>query len=146
MFYLTSNYIQQTHSVSCHLAINAANAFLTEFHDPRKATSDWLSNIGSIWSVAVISEEDCKATLGMDASTSISERIHATLTVGLKMAGTICLDNVMAEGQTCAHNAFGRVHQSFVTGQRSKNQHSKRNWSTFHLLMHELQQYIRVYL
>ncbi len=83
--------------MSCHLAVVVANAFLTEFCNPRKATSDWLSSVGSVQSVAVISEEDSKATLGMDSSTSISESIHATLTVGLKMAGTIHLNNVMAK-------------------------------------------------
>ncbi len=89
LFYPTLDYIRQTHSVSCHLAVVAANAFLAEFRDPRKATSNWLFSNGGVRSLAMASEDDCKATFGMDASTSILESVHATSTVGLKVAGTI---------------------------------------------------------
>ncbi len=70
----------------------------------------------------MVSEEDRKATFGMDASTSISESVRATSTVELKIAGTIRLDHITAEGQTRANNDFGRGHESFVTGRRSSNQ------------------------
>ncbi len=61
----------------------------------------------------MISKEDRKTSLGMDASTSISESVHATLTVGLKVTGTIHLDNVTAERQTQANK---RGHEALVTG------------------------------
>ncbi len=77
-----------------------AVTFLSEFRDTSKATSLSLSSIGGTRSVAEVSEEDRKAAFGAEASTSISESAHASSTVGLKIAGTIRLDSVTAEGQT----------------------------------------------
>ncbi len=69
----------------------------------------------------MVSEEDEKANLGMNASTIISGHVHATSTVGLKVAGTICLVNVTAEGQTQANNDFGR--DNLVNFQREIGAH-----------------------
>ncbi len=127
--------------MSCHLAIVAVNAFLVEFRGPRLVTSNGLLSVGGIGSLAMISEEDWKATLGMDTSTSISESVHATSTVGIKVVVAIHLNNVTAEGQTQTNNDFGRGHQSqsLVSGRRSGSQQSERNCGTFHLLPQELQ-------
>ncbi len=69
----------------CHLAVVAANAFLFQFRVPRKTTSDWISSVGGIISMAMISEEDQKPILGMDTYTSMSESVYSTSIVGLKV-------------------------------------------------------------
>jgi hypothetical protein len=88
-----------------------AATFLIEFQDPKKATSDYLSSISGIRSWAMVSDEDKLASQGKDATTSISESVHASSTVGLGIAGTICLDHVTAEGQTRSNNDFGCGHE-----------------------------------
>ena len=88
----------------------------------------------------MVSEEDCKATSGMEPSTSILKNVHASSMVGMKVAGKFLLNHVTAEGQIHANNDLGRGHESLVMGRHSSNQQSERNWGAFHLLPHELQQ------
>jgi hypothetical protein len=52
---------------------------------------DYLSSISGIRSWAMVSDEDELASQGKDATTSISESVHALSTVGLGIVGTICL-------------------------------------------------------
>ena len=59
----------------------------------------------------MVTDEDKVASQGKDATTSISESVHASSTVGLGITGTICLDHVTAEGQTRSNNDFGRGHE-----------------------------------
>ncbi len=60
------------------------------------------------------SDEDKLASQGNDATTSISESVHASSTVGLGIAGTIRLDHVTAEGQTHSNKNFGHGHEQLV--------------------------------
>ncbi len=60
----------------------------------------------------MVSENKKVASWGKDATTSISESVHPSSTVGLGIAGTICLNHVSAEGQTCFNNDFGRGHKA----------------------------------
>ncbi len=62
----------------------------------------------------MVTDEDKVASQGIDATTSISESVHASSTVGLGIAGTIRLDHVTAEGQTCSNDDFGRGHERLV--------------------------------
>jgi hypothetical protein len=55
----------------------------------------------------MVSENKKVASWGKDATTSISESVHASSAVGLGIAGTIGLDHVTAEGQKCFNNDFG---------------------------------------
>jgi hypothetical protein len=107
LFFPSRNYVCQTHSTACCLAYVAAATFLIEFRDPKKTTSDYLSSISRKWSWAMVSENKKVASRGKDATTSISESVHASSTVGLGIAGTICLDHVTAKGQTGFNNDFG---------------------------------------
>jgi hypothetical protein len=74
---------------------------------------DYLSSISGIRSWAMVSDEDKLASKGKDITTSISESVHASSTVGLGIAGTIRLDHVTAEGQTRSNNNFGRGHSNW---------------------------------
>jgi hypothetical protein len=57
---------------------------------------------------AMVSDNEKVASRGKDATTCISESVQASSTVGLGIAGTICLNHVTAkEGQTCFNNDFG---------------------------------------
>ena len=58
---------------------------------------------------------------GIDTINSISESLHASSTVGLKVGGAIRLDHCAADGQTCSNNAFGQKHASLVTRRKWTN-------------------------
>lgn len=139
LFYPTKDYIIQSNKTACELAPLIAVTFLSEFRDTSKATSLSLSSIGGVRSATEVSEEDRKAAFGAEASTSISESVHASSTVGLKIAGTIRLDSVTAEGQTRMNNDFGRGHEALVTGKSAKSGELKQSLGTFHVLPVELQ-------
>ena len=102
------------HDLCCQLGEESAAAFLREFRDPSKATHNYLSSIRGKYSIAVISGDDRKASLGKEASNSIAESIHAASTYSLKTYGTIRLDSASGEGQAQANNDFGRGHNAFV--------------------------------
>ncbi len=72
---------------------------------------DYLWGISGIRSWAMVSDEDKLASQGKDATTSISESVHASSTVGLGILGTICLNHATAEGQTRSNNDFGCGHE-----------------------------------
>ncbi len=134
LFFPTQNYVRQTHSIACCLAEVAAATFLIEFHDPKKATSDYLSSISGIRSWAMVSDEDKLASQGKDATTSISESVHASSTVGLAIPGTIRLDHVTAEGQTRSNNNFGCGHEQLVRRSNKFEDMNDRVFGTFHQL------------
>ena len=58
---------------------------------------NYLSSIGGNYSIAVILDDDKKASLGKEASNSIAESIHAASTYSLKTSGTIWLDTASGE-------------------------------------------------
>ncbi len=65
--------------------------------------------------------------------------MHASSTVGLGIAGTIRLDHVTAEGQTCFNNDFGQGHKAFVRRSMTSNKIKERNFGSFHKSPEELQ-------
>jgi uncharacterized membrane protein len=83
-------------------------------HDESKVTHHYLESINGKYSLAVISEEERQAGMGIEASNNISESIHASSTHSLKMYGTIRLDSAAAEGQTRTNNDFGRDYESLI--------------------------------
>ena len=86
----------------------------------------------------MVTDEDKVASQGKDATTSISESVHASSTVGLGIAGTIRLDHVTAEGQTRSNNDFGRGHERLVRGLNKSEDVNDRVFGTFHQLPEEL--------
>ncbi len=73
-----------------------------------------------------------------DTTINISESVHASLTVGLGIAGTICLDHVTAEGQTHSNNNFGHGHVQLVRRSNKSEDVNDRVFGTFHQLPEEL--------
>lgn len=96
--------------------------------------SDWLSSVGGVRSVAKVTEEERKATLRMDASTSISESAHANVTVGIKTAGTIHFDRVTEQGHSIMNNNFRHGWKALVTGRKAKLIDIEGIIGSFHLL------------
>ncbi len=139
LFYPSRQYVRQTTDMTIKLASTVAVTLLAELRDSRKATSCSLSSLDGVRSCSKISEEDRVATLKTQASTSISESVHASSTVGLKMWGTIHLDSVTAEGQTRANNDFGRDHRFIISKKKSNNSEKICRLGTFHLMPIELQ-------
>ena len=72
-------------------------------------------------------------------SNSISESLHASSTVGLKVGGTILLDHCAAEGKTISNYDFGQRHTLLVTGRKWKNKQVDKPIGVFHFLTEELQ-------
>ena len=75
----------------------------------------------------------------IDARNSISDSLHGSSTVGLKVGGTICLDHCAAEGQKISNNYFGRIHASLVTGHKWMNEQVDKPIGFFNFLPEELQ-------
>jgi hypothetical protein len=86
----------------------------------------------------MVPDKDKLASQGKDASTSISESVHASSTVGLGIAGTIHLDHITAEGQTCSNNDFGCGHERLVRRSNKSEDMNDRVFGTFHQLPEEL--------
>jgi hypothetical protein len=86
----------------------------------------------------MVSDEDKLVSQGKDATTSILESVHASSTVGLGIAGTICLDHVTAEGQTHSNNNFGRGHEQLVRHSNKSEDMNDRVFGTFQQLPEEL--------
>jgi hypothetical protein len=87
----------------------------------------------------MVSEKKKVASRGKDATTSISDSLHASSTVGLGIAGTIHLDHVTAEGQTRFNNDFDRGHKALVGHSKKSNKIKERNFGSFQKLPEELQ-------
>ncbi len=85
------------------------------------------------------SENKNVASRGKDATTSISESVHASSTVELEIAGTICLNHVNAKGQTHFNSDFGQGHEALVRRSKKSNKIKERNFGSFHKLPEELQ-------
>ncbi len=86
----------------------------------------------------MVSDEGKLASQGKDATTSISESVHASSSVGLGIAGTMCLNHVTAEGQTHSNNNFGHGHEQLVRRSNKSENMNDRVFGTFHQLPEEL--------
>jgi hypothetical protein len=86
----------------------------------------------------MVSESEKVASRGKDATTSISEIVHALATVGLGIAITICLDHVTAQGQTLFNNNFGCGHKELVKHSNTSDNMKERVFGSFHKFPEEL--------
>jgi hypothetical protein len=87
----------------------------------------------------MVSGNEKVASWGKNATTSISESVHASSTVGLGIAGTICLNHVTAKGQTHFNNDFSQGHEALVRRSKKSNKINERIFGSFHILPEELQ-------
>ena len=113
--------------------------FRVEFRDERKATSKYVSGIKGTNITDKLFKTERVAYQGIDASNIISDILHASSAVGLKVGGTIRLDHCAAEGQTCSNNNIGQRHVSLVTGHKWKNEKVDKTIGVFNLIPEELQ-------
>ena len=120
VFYPTRIENQQTHSLCVNLARKAETCLLLEVADPKKATSDYLSDCNSRFSWNKSSTEEKNARIGMRATTDSSESQLATFTKALATGGRIGVDMASGIGQTQYINDFGRDQDQYVMGRRSK--------------------------
>ena len=122
------------------LASEAASIFRIEFRDERKAIAKYLSAIGGSKSMKKITKEECNAGLGVDASNSISESLHAAATENLKTFGTIDLQHSAGQGQTRHNNDFGRQSETFLDVRiGSKNKPKGKGMGGYHKMRPEIQ-------
>jgi hypothetical protein len=103
-----------------------ATCLLLEVADPKKATSDYLSIGDGRFSWAASSEEENKASIGMSVTNYPSESQFATFTEALATGGRVDVDLASEIGQTRYNNDFGCAQDQYVTGRRSKAEHSGR--------------------
>ena len=126
VFYPTRIENQQTHDLCVSLAKEVATCLLLEVADPKKATSDYLSNDNGRFSWAMSSEEEKNASLGMRATNDPSESQFATFTEALATGGRVSVDLASGIGQTRFNNDFGLAQGQYVSGPRSKAEHPGR--------------------
>ena len=121
LYFPTRKDIFQPNTFSALISVEASSEFLFELRDGRKAKSKYVSDIKGKESMKKASKLERFAYWVIGASNSISEILHASSTVGLKVGGTIHLDHCAAEGQNFSNNDFGRIPALLVTGLKCKN-------------------------
>ena len=81
----------QTHQFCCRLAEEVASTIFADLHDPKRATSNYLSSASGKYSQVVITEDERQVCMGKMAHNSMSESGHATLTSTSIEGGMIML-------------------------------------------------------
>ena len=104
-----------------------------------KATATYVSDIKEAKSMKKVSNYERVVYRGIDARNIISESLHASSTVGLKVRGNIRLDHCAAEGKTRSNNDFGWRQASLVTDRKWKNDQVDKPIGVFNLIPEELQ-------
>ena len=86
-----------------------------------------------------VSEQERVVYWGIDSSNIISQSLHSSSTVGIKVGVTIRLDRCAADGKTRSKNDFGQRHALLVTGRKWKNEQVDKPIGFFNFLLEELQ-------
>ena len=73
---------------------------LADLHDPKKATSNYLSRAFGKYSQAMIMEDEKQACMNKMAHNSMSESSHTMLTSALIEGGMITLYHTAGQGQS----------------------------------------------
>jgi hypothetical protein len=120
VFYPTRIENQQTHDLCVSLAREVATCLLLEVADPKKATSDYLSNGDGRFSWAMSSEEEKNASLGMRATNDPSESQIATFTEALATGVRVGVDLASGIGQTRFNNDFGLLRVNMYRGEEAR--------------------------
>jgi hypothetical protein len=139
VFYPTRRENQQTNDLCVDLAREVATCLMLEVADPKKATSDYLSECDGRFSWSKLTAGEKNATIGNRATNDPSESEFATFTEVLTTGGRIGLDLASGIGQTRSNNDFGRGQEEYITGRRSKKAPSVNSVGLFHDLSVELQ-------
>eukprot|EP00956_Cyclotella_meneghiniana_P008423 scaffold11328_cov66-Cyclotella_meneghiniana.AAC.8 len=139
VFYPNRKDIIQTDELCRELAVTAATAFLVEFRDESKATSNYLSSIGGKSSLAVLTESQRKSGIGKESSNSTSELLHGTTTDILKRAGTIRLDHAAGDGMIKYNRHVDRDVEQYIKGTKPSAKKGATQSGLFFTLPKELQ-------
>ena len=126
VFYPTRVDIRQSQDSCLQLGVRWAATMRREFRDKRKNTKKYLSAIEGKASMSLVTEEERADGLGIDASNSVSESVHAASIDMLELFGTIRMDYCAAIGQSRFNNDFGRAHKNNVSGRRSTSTKKER--------------------
>ena len=120
LFYPTKVDICQSHDPACRLGEVAAHRFVAKFRNAGKATAAYYSSIGGKKSMGKVSEREQKATIGKDASNSVSKSLHAlTKDMQQKCGPKACTNRLAAVGRSIYNNDFGHA-TPLVTGRKPK--------------------------
>eukprot|EP00956_Cyclotella_meneghiniana_P019144 scaffold32561_cov32-Cyclotella_meneghiniana.AAC.5 len=139
VFYPNRKDIIQTDELCRELAVTAATAFLVEFRDESKATSNYLSSIGGKSSLAVLTESQRKSGIGKESSNSTSESLHGTTTDILKRAGTIRLDHAAGDEMIKYNRHVDRDAEQYIKGTKPPANKDATQSGLFFTLPKELQ-------
>ena len=115
-FYPNRKDIISTDTLCRELAVTTATAFLIEFRDESKATSDYFSSIEGKSSLSVLTESQRKAGIGKELSNSTSESLHGTTTDIMRRAGTIRWDHAAGDGMIKYNSHVDRDHEKYIKG------------------------------
>ena len=139
LFYPQNLENRQTTEFCYELAGGVATTVLTELLHPKKATKDYLSHGGGIYSQAKITKKDQEASLGMRANNDPSEGNFATFSDVLRYGGRIDLMSAAGIGQMRYNKDMKRDLASLVTGRKSKKATKPPELGLFHKLREKLQ-------
>ena len=114
LFYPTRDDIIQTNNFCLELAVVISTRLLQELRDESKVTHHYLESMNGIYSVSVVSEEERKAAMGIEASNNISESVHGMSTRNMQQFGTIRFDSCAAGGQQNSNGDWNRDHAALI--------------------------------
>ncbi len=120
LFYPTRVDIIQSTDFCKEIAVVIATRLLRELRDESKVTHHYMESMNGKYSAAVITEDERKAGMGIEASNNISESVHAMSTRNMQVFGTIRGDSCAAGGQQCSNGDWDRDHAALV---RRRNQY-----------------------
>ncbi len=139
VFYPNRKDIISTDTLCRELAVVAATAFLIEFRDESKATSEYLSSIEGKSSLAILTESQRKAGIGKESSNSTSESLHGMTTDIMRRAGTIRLDHAAGDGMIKYNSHVDRDHEKYIRGNRPSANKEAASSGLFFTLPKQLQ-------
>ena len=79
LFYPTRDDIIQTNNFCLELAVVISTRLLHELRDESKVTHHYLESMNGMYT-SIVSEEEHKAAMGIEASINISESVHGMST------------------------------------------------------------------
>ena len=108
LFYPTRADVRQSVDVACQLGEISVERFVTEFRDQGKATCKYLTSLDGRKCQKNVSERERKDMLGLDASNSVSESLHACTKSMQKECGPNArIDRLADVAQSQFNNDYG---------------------------------------
>ena len=149
LFYPTRVDIIQSTDFCKEIAVVIATRLLRELRDESKVTHHYMESMNGKYSAAVITEDERKAGMGIEASNNISESVHAMSTRNMQVFGTIRGDSCAAGGQQCSNGDWDRDHAALVRRRKQYDNNGnlivvERDLGFFHRLHPKIQNAIIV--